>query len=107
MRAEQHVPDDLGPRVGGVVQGEIQAVDLRARVEAVKTALLPGEFIHNDDVPELALSPCAHLNGLAHTHLAQLNQPRPVHVAGEPGVRVPVGVDFQLLASLVQRREAA
>ena len=104
VRAEQHVPDVFGPRVGGVVQGEVQAVDLRARVEAVETALLPGEFIHDDDVPELARGPCAHLDGLAHTHLAQLNQPRPVPVAGEPGVRVPVEVAFQLLAPLVQRR---
>ena len=90
--------------MGGVVQGEVQAVDLRARVEAVETALLPGEFIHDDDVPELARGPCAHLDGLAHTHLAQLDQPRPVPVAGEPGVRVPVEVAFQLLAPLVQRR---
>ena len=39
---------------------------------------------------------------LPHPHVAQLDQPRPVGVTGEPDVRVALEVGLQLLAPLVQ-----
>ena len=52
----------------GVAQREFQSVDLRAGVEPVQAALLPGEFVHQDDVPGLVRVPRADPDVFAHPH---------------------------------------
>ena len=63
-----------------------------------------GEPGDEEDVAERAGRPGLHLDLVPDPHAAELGEPRPVGVPGEPGVRVPVQVDLQVPAALVQRR---
>jgi hypothetical protein len=63
---------------------------------------VPGEFIGDDNVPKRIRVPYAKLHVLPDIHATQLNEPRPVGIVGEPGVRVPVKVDLQVFGPLVQ-----
>ena len=69
----------------GVSERELQPVDPGLRVEAVQAPLVPGEPGDEQDVPERPRRPGRHLDLVADPHAAELGQPRPVRVAGEPG----------------------
>ena len=83
-------------------QREVQAVDLRRRIEPVPPALVAAEFDRDGHVPGRVRGPGAHLDTRPHAHAAQLGQPRPVTVGREPRLRVAGEVGFQLLSPLVQ-----
>src|SRR6185312_13178084 len=97
VRDKQDVPGIFRTGVGRVPQCEVKTVDLRGRVEAVKTALVPAELDRDQHVAELVRRPRADLDRLPHPHRAELGQPWPVAVGREPDVRVTVEVGLELL----------
>ena len=103
VRRQQDVPHELGAGVARVLQRELQPVDPRLRIEPVQAPLVPGEPGDEKDMPERPRRAGLHVHLVADPHGAQLGQPWPVDVGGEPGVRVPVEVDLQVPAALVQR----
>ncbi len=104
VRDEQHVPGIFRTGVGRVPQCEVKTVDLRGRVEAVETTLVPAELDRDQHVAELVRRPRPDLDRLPHPHRSELGQPGPVAVGREPDARVPVEVGFELLAPLVEIR---